>query len=221
MAASIRETRRYDGCETYANLNGFARVVVFEQPVEVRNRDEVVGRYQFLFVEALHNHGWTDVSLLKPTDEAKEQGWRIYYQQEDLYRTVQKTERESQLRELVQSNRWFALRAKGPDAVGVYFPAELRENDTSMTELLKAVDAYFRSTGALVEVPQELNIREAHMNPHVNPEGVANPWTGLPECCVDFVFHGRGAARVNEISIDRDDSIYQPVQAPQPTIILP
>ena len=195
----------YADCSIYAELNGFSRVVVFEQPVDVYDHGSLAEQYQFLFAETLHTDHWVDVAALKPTDAVAENGWRVYYQAEERGETVQEAEQKTQVTELIGGGQWFSVRAGGVGAVGVYFPSELKNDERKLAELIKAVDAYFIATGAVVGVPRGKDI-------HVHPEEVVNAWSGVPESGVDFLLYKPGFARINGMSIDRGDPVYKPLE---------
>lgn len=176
--------------ELYQNQNGFERVVVFEQPMEVREQGRVVDKYQMLFAEA---HKGT----LAPQKATVEQGWRIYFQKKD---TSKQVNRSQYIDALLTSNHWFSLQAKGPN-VGVYFPEEIAKDKRSMMELMQAVDAYARSTGVLIVVPQELLRKEGYVR--VYP--VENPYSGRKECYRDLAVLGNsyGTAHINGVTMNR------------------
>lgn len=178
--------------ELYQNRKGFDRVVVFEQLVEVQEQGRVVDKYQILFAEALRRDG------LASQKATVEQGWRIYFQKKDTSKQINRNQQH--IDALLTSNHWFSLQAKGPN-VGVYFPEEIAKDRRNMMELMQAVDAYARSTGVLIVVPQEFLRKESYLR--VYP--VENPYSGRKECYRDLAVLGNsyGTARINGVSMKR------------------
>lgn len=191
-----RKVDAYSKIGEYAEpIGAFDQVIVYENVLVPGEKDKLA------IVEAHDSHNTGSENAVS--------GWRVYF---DWQNKEEKGIVDGLVRDLPKSDNWFSVTAKGVDVVGVYFPEQAiqRRNDNesrqALSKLIRAADAYFRGTGAIVCVPKSVNLETVQINPH----RVNSPWSGRGEFCIDFLATNLGDAKVNGITKPEEDLVFMP-----------